>query len=146
MSLLKFLEVEAFLEAFHVPRFSWEGCSPYNTSIRSDYLLQTREYNLKVHKMTVNKKDIDWWLFVLAKNTPGWILKLLVIIYCALFAVNITFHRSFISSVLHIWFLFSLLDLTLAIFFISYFSAIMQFEVHGGEMTKIYHGLCYLMH
>ena len=38
------------------------------------YLLQTREYNLKIHKMTVNKNDIDRWLFILAKNTAGWIL------------------------------------------------------------------------
>ena len=34
-------------------------------------LLQTRENNLKVYKMTVNKKDIDWSLFVLVKNAPG---------------------------------------------------------------------------
>ena len=38
------------------------------------YLLQTRKNNLKVHKMAVNKKVIDCEYFILAKNTPGWIL------------------------------------------------------------------------
>ena len=30
--------------------------------------------NLKVHKMTKNKKYIGYWPFILAKNTTGWIL------------------------------------------------------------------------
>ena len=31
-------------------------------------------------------------------------------------------------------------------YLISYFSAIVEFEVHGGQITKIYHGLWCLMH
>ena len=37
------------------------------------------------------------------------------------------------------------MNLARAAFFISYFWAIMKFEVYGGQITKIYHGLCYLM-
>ena len=42
--------------------------------------------------------------------------------------------------------LFSLMSLALAIFFVLYFLAIMEFEVHGGQITKIYYDLRYLMH
>ena len=75
--------------------------------------------------------------------TKDFYFDIKVIIYCVLFTINITFYRSFISSVLHIWFLFSLLGLALAIFFISYFSAIMEFQIHGGQIKKIYHSLSY---
>ena len=37
-------------------------------------------------------------------------------------------------------------SLVQVVFFISYFWAIMEFEVYEGQITKIYHGLCYLMH
>ena len=38
------------------------------------------------------------------------------------------------------------MSLALAIFFVLYFLAIMEFEVHGGQITKIYYDLRYLMH
>ena len=63
-----------------------------------------------------------------------------------LFIINITFYQGFILSVFYIWFLFSLLIMAQVVFFVSYFWAIMDFEVYEGQITKIYHGLCYLMH
>ena len=69
-----------------------------------------------------------------------------LIFFSVLFTINITFYQGFILSVLYIWFLFSLLSLAQAVFFISYFWAIMEFEVYEGQITKIYHGLCCLMH
>ena len=43
-------------------------------------------------------------------------------------------------------FCFSLMSLAEAVFFISYFWAIIDFEVYEGQIIKIYHGLCYLTH
>ena len=85
----KILEAKNFnarLEAFHVASLSWLGCSQeflletvkqlgvrqphlectrslWNTSIRSDLLTANRGNNLKVHKMTANKKNIDFCFF-----------------------------------------------------------------------------------
>ena len=76
MSLLKLLEINAFLEAFHVPSFSgpevFSGIFCRNVKVperaRTPLIiycetlqfamiyLQTRKNNLKVHKMTENKK------------------------------------------------------------------------------------------
>ena len=142
--------------------------------------------NLKVHKMTKNKKYIGYWPFILAKNTTGWILGFYIAglannkklsacpactscikvcryyffkfffkdfccviyinIFCVLFTINITFYRCFILSVLHIpydsFFLYwAWLSLSYFIF-----SVITKFEVHGGQIKKIFNGLCYLMH
>ena len=36
--------------------------------------IMSSQNNLKVHKITKNKKYIGYWPFILAKNTTGWIL------------------------------------------------------------------------
>ena len=156
-------------EAFHLPSFSWRGCSQEFLAEALNWLgvwkhhwwCTMKHFNTqwftyyRPGKITLKlirwqwKKKIDCWPFILANNTLDWILGFCigglaknkklsawspytsfrikvrgyyffldffkkdfyfdkrVIIYCVLFTINITFYRSFISSVLHIWFLVS---------------------------------------